>query len=348
MPRTYKVYISSTYKDLSEQRKLAAQVALEMSLLPIAMEDYSSTEEKPVDKCCNDVKCCDIFIGIYAFRYGYVPDGYDKSITHLEYEAAGLANIPRLIFIIDDEAPWPRLKMDQDLSEIDEFRNLLRKNHTSPPIKDINQLKSAITTALHHTINNLPQENTKSPHIPPILPYLSNRSIQKVELSEIVCDCEYEQNQKPLFAIIHGDEQECHDTFLKQLQNYLLPDLLNLPADQNSVELRRLSWPDSSLPFVKRITCLESEFFQLMTRNRKKDVDLLIRALNASTAPLMIYSTIHAGEWQDKEPDLIHQWLKFWEQLPDLAVGKKIFVFFVSSIKISREWIRNQLHAIQN
>jgi hypothetical protein len=33
--------------------------------------------------------------------------GYDQSITHLEYEAAKQAGIPRLIFLLDKDTPWP-------------------------------------------------------------------------------------------------------------------------------------------------------------------------------------------------------------------------------------------------
>jgi Domain of unknown function (DUF4062) len=37
------------------------------------MEDYVATDERPVEKCLNDVDQSDIYIGIFAFRYGYVP-----------------------------------------------------------------------------------------------------------------------------------------------------------------------------------------------------------------------------------------------------------------------------------
>jgi hypothetical protein len=39
----------------------------------VAMENYVATDQRPVDKCLADVVKSDIYIGIFAFRYGYVP-----------------------------------------------------------------------------------------------------------------------------------------------------------------------------------------------------------------------------------------------------------------------------------
>ncbi|MFQ5627905.1 MAG: DUF4062 domain-containing protein, partial [bacterium] len=81
MPSQYKIYISSTYKDLIDQRAAAAKAVRELGHIAVAMEDYTSTEKKPVDKCCTDVRNSNIYIGIIAYRYGYIPIDCDKSIT---------------------------------------------------------------------------------------------------------------------------------------------------------------------------------------------------------------------------------------------------------------------------
>ena len=56
-----------------------------------------------------DVSNCDIYIGIFAWRYGHVPgedNPENKSITELEYLAAARAKKPQLIFLLADDAPW--------------------------------------------------------------------------------------------------------------------------------------------------------------------------------------------------------------------------------------------------
>jgi Domain of unknown function (DUF4062) len=52
-------------------------------------------EERPVDRCLDDVRSADIYVGVLAWRYGFVPAGGHTSITELEYRAAGEAGIPR-------------------------------------------------------------------------------------------------------------------------------------------------------------------------------------------------------------------------------------------------------------
>ncbi len=44
-------------------------------------------------------------LGIFAYRYGYVPDGHDISITEMEYNRAVKRDIPRLIFFIHEDHP---------------------------------------------------------------------------------------------------------------------------------------------------------------------------------------------------------------------------------------------------
>ncbi len=39
----------------------------------IAMEDYVATDQRPTEKCLADVAASDLYIGIFAWRYGYIP-----------------------------------------------------------------------------------------------------------------------------------------------------------------------------------------------------------------------------------------------------------------------------------
>jgi hypothetical protein len=82
------VYVSSTFKDLEECREKVRIVLKRMGHEDIAMEYYVAEDKRPLEKCLEDVASCDLYIGIFAWRYGYVPEGYDKSITELEYRKA--------------------------------------------------------------------------------------------------------------------------------------------------------------------------------------------------------------------------------------------------------------------
>lgn len=102
-----RVYLSSTSIDLKDHREAVIKVIKELELEPIAMEYYTAAPVKPLDKCLGDVRRSNIYVGIFAWRYGFIPEGYDKSITELEYQEAEKTGIPRLIFLIDEKHEWP-------------------------------------------------------------------------------------------------------------------------------------------------------------------------------------------------------------------------------------------------
>lgn len=99
-----RIYVSSTFKDLKDCREKVRVALRQMSHEDIAMEYYVAEDKRPLYKCLEDVSSCDLYIGIFAWRYGYVPDGYDKSITELEYRKAVETGKKCLIFLLHEEA----------------------------------------------------------------------------------------------------------------------------------------------------------------------------------------------------------------------------------------------------
>ena len=73
--------ISSTALDLPEHRELAHQACLDAGVFPIGMEQLPARDETGITASLEMVEEADIYIGIYAFRYGWVPNGRDISIT---------------------------------------------------------------------------------------------------------------------------------------------------------------------------------------------------------------------------------------------------------------------------
>ncbi|HAT44311.1 MAG TPA: hypothetical protein DCS90_04335 [Ktedonobacter sp.] len=85
-----KIYISSTFADLKDYREKVYHALRQMHHDAIAMEDYVATDQRPLDRCLADVAACDLYIGIFAWRYGYIPpkdNPEQKSITELEYRS---------------------------------------------------------------------------------------------------------------------------------------------------------------------------------------------------------------------------------------------------------------------
>ena len=100
------VFISSTALDLGPYRDRLAEVARRLNLHDIAMEHFGARDEKPLAECLELVRDSDYFVGIYAHRYGFVPEAETRSITELEYDAASEAGLQRLIFLVDPSVAW--------------------------------------------------------------------------------------------------------------------------------------------------------------------------------------------------------------------------------------------------
>jgi len=119
-----RIYISSTYEDLKEYREAAWRALEQAGHSAVAMEQYVAADQRPLARCLDDVTRCDIYIGIFAYRYGYVdpdrnvnPDGL--SITELEYRKARQSNKRCLAFLHDPTGTWSTKLMDSQTGDND-------------------------------------------------------------------------------------------------------------------------------------------------------------------------------------------------------------------------------------
>lgn len=80
--------------------------------------------EYPENACLREVEICDIFIGIYAHRYGYVPPGSNISITEMEFDYARALGKPIFCFLLDENYPWPPKMIEDDpgKSNLEDFK----------------------------------------------------------------------------------------------------------------------------------------------------------------------------------------------------------------------------------
>lgn len=105
-------YLSSTYQDLRPHREAVYRVLAKMRFRVTAMEDYVARDDRMVGQVVKDVAACDIYVGIFAWRYGYIPpDGNPQrlSVTVLEYREAEKLTKPRLLFLLDATAACRRI-----------------------------------------------------------------------------------------------------------------------------------------------------------------------------------------------------------------------------------------------
>lgn len=101
-----KAFLSSTYEDLVEWRAKVAEALERQGQTSIRMETFGSRPFNATRACYDEIDEADIFIGIYAHRYGFIPSDSNISITEREYEFAIKQKKPMFVFVVADDHPW--------------------------------------------------------------------------------------------------------------------------------------------------------------------------------------------------------------------------------------------------
>jgi Domain of unknown function (DUF4062) len=120
--RRIDVMLSSTSKDLPDHRDKATNAILRAGMTPIIMETLTASPRDAITESLRLVDEAEVYIGIFAMRYGYIPEdprNPDRlSITEMEYRHAMKTGKPVLIFMMSDDHPPPtKIKDLKDFEE---------------------------------------------------------------------------------------------------------------------------------------------------------------------------------------------------------------------------------------
>lgn len=103
----FKVFLSMTFEDLAPYRQAALEVIHALHMQTVDVTHGQDTHEDFLHISQQALRGADVFVGIYASRYGEIPYHDQLSINEQLYEDAGHGAIPRLIYIAHPEANWP-------------------------------------------------------------------------------------------------------------------------------------------------------------------------------------------------------------------------------------------------
>lgn len=126
-PSTARVFISRTsdmacYPKESSFVEAAVEAINRAGMVPVDMKYFAARDDKPASYCQERVRSCDIYVILAGFRYGSIVPQMDISYTELEFTTASAAQLQRLVFLLDEDAPYPPRLVDVDRATIDAFR----------------------------------------------------------------------------------------------------------------------------------------------------------------------------------------------------------------------------------
>ena len=157
-----RIFISSTMKDLANERSQVRDKLLSFNFEPVNAENLSSSPDTSWDALEQEIRSCNVFVLLLGERYGWIPTegphaNEGKSITHLEFEEAKRRRIPVLAFL-KKLSYEDTVREGDDAKKRDAFREAIRDYKdgyfTSVPFELATDLANNVGEAIIKMLSN--------------------------------------------------------------------------------------------------------------------------------------------------------------------------------------------------
>lgn len=99
----YQIFVSSTYKDLIEERRIVKKAIIEMQYFPSSMEEFPAIDQNQFEYIKCEIDNSDYYILIFGGSLGSINDETRKSYTRMEYDYALGKGMPVIALIRKNE-----------------------------------------------------------------------------------------------------------------------------------------------------------------------------------------------------------------------------------------------------
>jgi len=151
MPKKYEVFLSSTFRDLSEYRASVMRGIERLDTFSCdGMEKFTATPLSSIEECLRRVEHCDIYVGVIGDFRGGCPNGSSMSFTEHEYEHAKERNIPTLMFVTSEVflIPANLRNSGPDQERQEAFKDKVLENDVVDSFSKPEELRSKVVEAL--------------------------------------------------------------------------------------------------------------------------------------------------------------------------------------------------------
>lgn len=151
----YQVFISSTSRDLPQERQAVLDAILRIGHFPAGMELFPASDATAWDVIRRDIDVSDYYVVVVGGRYGST-DSDGISYTEREYDYARNLGAHILAFLHEDPGALPADRQESKKSarkKLADFRRKLEKSHTCKLWREAHDLGAAVTASLTQEIN---------------------------------------------------------------------------------------------------------------------------------------------------------------------------------------------------
>ena len=349
-----KIYISSTFEDLRDYREEVYRTLRRMNHEVVAMEDYVAQDARPLDKCLGDVARCDVYLGLFAWRYGFIPkiNAAERpsyvpqncrpdqiSITEHEYLYAINKGKTCLTFVMSDKHPWPpaAIEKGKGAEKINALRQRLREERVVPEFTTKENLASLVAAAL--TVwerESLPESRPNgTPAGGEQLFKFCDRDLQVTPFNYWFETNLEKRRGTPQVYIISGNDDERHNSLVDRIERTHIKHVAEREwgEQQGAVILKKPDWVyDDDMAMARRnlIHMLFGEF----VKSPKGEVSPKDFAQLTSKLPsrlIIIRHSIDMSLHNSLTQELLRWYLSFWAEV-GASPSKPQFVVFLNII----------------
>ena len=309
------IYISSTLADFRPEREAARDAILRLDHQPL--DSYVARERRALDACLADVGLCQAYVGILGWRYGSLAKPHDRSYTELEYQQAGALNIPRLMFLLRQDAPIEPGWVDDDKTRILRFRQRVQENHIALEFSDHNELIVAVERAVRRTLG-------AGEPVPRELPWSADRGEQH-EIFEDAVEGWVEEPLRPLVCVVHGGDYQGVERFLDRLSDSLA-ELVPSGGEEAPVKSYPLQWPRS----FKSADDLKAKLHRYLSRavlDQRAAAGEVKQALARHPGLVAVKTVLLTQDWKADGSAILDGFLDFWRELGAFQAERKVVAF---------------------
>lgn len=156
--KRYQVFISSTFRDLLDERQAVLKAVLELDHMPAGMELFPAADDSAWQLIKDVIDGSDYYVLIIGGRYGSL-DETGIGYTEKEYDYAVAAKKAVIPLLHENPNNLPREKTETDTgawAKLEQFRKKVEARHTCVYWSNAEDLKSKVIVGLTSTVKRHP------------------------------------------------------------------------------------------------------------------------------------------------------------------------------------------------